>query len=103
FRMQPGSTSEDLVGGEDGGGAGMNRAHDYLVTEWIPKNADKLLGYTAGQNGFGFNISKSEALLKTVNIPAGDIETGYSIYGSIEVYKTDIEAEPEMCYYLPIK
>ena len=103
FRMQPGSTSADLVGGEDGGGPGMNIANEYLEEVWIPKNTDKLLGYYASERGYGFNISKTNANYSVANIPPDGLDKEYTIFGTIEVYKTDIETEPEMCYYIPVK
>ncbi|MCL2217245.1 MAG: hypothetical protein FWB91_09550 [Defluviitaleaceae bacterium] len=103
FRMQPGSNSEELVGGEDGGGYGMNMAPDYLTNVWIPKNLDKLIGYYANKSGYGFKIDKAETDYGVTNIPLDGSKPGYTIFGNIEVYKTDIEKEPEMCYFLPLK
>jgi len=103
FRMQPGSSREDLLGGEEGGGKGMQLAGEYLANEWIPKNLDKLKGYFIGEHGYSFNIIKAETSYHTANLPSVRMEDSYNIYGCMEVYKTDAETELEMCFYLPLK
>jgi len=84
FKLLPGSTAWDLVGGATGPGDGMQTAGEYLTTQWIPKNEKNLLGYYTWEHGYGFNIGSNK------------------IYSPIEVYKADIQKEPEMCFYLPL-
>jgi len=101
FRMQPGSSSHDLVGGHDGKGTGMQLAGEYLAKEWIPKNVSRLNGYFANGNGYGFHIKSHD--FRVTNLLSTKAENSYNIYGAIEIYKSNIEKVPEMCFYLPIK
>jgi AraC-like DNA-binding protein len=99
FRVQPGG---DLVGGEDGPGPGMEMANDYLMNVWMPKNKDAVYNYSFKQ-GNNFEVKKSEKPYRIVNIETDGLENSYNIYYWIEVYKTNIEEEPEMCFYIPLK
>jgi AraC-like DNA-binding protein len=102
FRVQPGENStHELVGGDEGPGKGMEMASEYLKTEWIPKNLDKLYGYNAEHGNF--DILKAEKNYHMVNTPTKNLETFYTIWGWFEVYKTDIQNDPEMCFYIPLK
>lgn len=91
FRMQPGISSEELVGGEEGGGPGMELASEYLAKVWISKNSDKLIGYSTNEHGYSFTINKADAKYAVANIMLDGSKTAYTIFGGIEVYKTDIE------------
>jgi AraC-like DNA-binding protein len=97
FRVQPGA---DLVGGADGPGDGMNMASDYLKDEWIPKNKDKLYNFNSDRNYF--EIKKAEKDFRVSTKTNEDLPDKY-IMGWLEVYKVDIQEDPEMCYYIPLK
>ena len=98
FRVQPGG---DLVGGADGGGDGMNMAGEYLNNEWIPKNKDMLYNYNSEQNLFV--VKKEEKDYQIKNFGMEELESSYGIKGLLEVYKVDIQVDPEMCFYIPLK
>jgi hypothetical protein len=98
FRVQKGG---DLVGGDDGPGEGMKMAGEYLDTVRIQKNRDKLYNYQTGDGHSFYEIKKSEKNYRVANLPMDGLEESYKAY-LFEIYKTNIEEEPEMCYYLPL-
>jgi len=98
FRVQPGG---DLVGDENGPGDGMNMASDYLKEEWIPKNKDKIYNYNSDYNYF--EIKKEDKNYRITNISAEGLENSYCLVGFMEVYKVNIQDDPEMCFYVPLK
>jgi len=98
FRVQPGG---DLVGDENGPGDGMNMASDYLKEEWIPKNKDKIYNYNSDYNYF--EIKKEDKNFIITNISTEGIENSYCLVGFMEVYKVNIQDDPEMCFYIPLK
>jgi hypothetical protein len=101
FRVQPGESSAyNLVGGDDGPGDGMNMASEYLKREWIPKNKDIIYNYNADNH---FEIKKEDKNYRIKNISTEGLEDRYCIWGWLEVYKTDIQNDPEMCFYIPLK
>ena len=104
FRVQPGG---DLVGGADGPGEGMNMATEYLENMWLPKNKDRVCNHQiverAGHRGHCFEIMKSEANYRITNLPTEGLENSYCLYYWIEVYKTRVQDDPEMCFYIPLK
>ena len=98
FRVQPGG---DLLGGGDGPGDGMNTASEYLTNEWLPKNADKVYN---NFNGRCFRVKKSEKVYRIFDIPHDETADYYDLCYWIEVYKEmNIEEEPEMCFYIPLR
>ena len=79
-------TVEALVGGSDGPGNAMQIAGDYIKNVWLPNNLDKVV--LADPDMIVFQIENS----------------GLKLYcGMIEIYKTDIQVEPEMCFYIPLQ
>ena len=100
FRVQPGG---DLVGDDDGPGEGMNLANEYLTNEWIPKNKDIMYNYQFRDNHHVFEIKKAEKEYRLVNLPTEEVEDCYYLTYWIEVYKTNIQDDPEMCFYIPLK
>jgi AraC-like DNA-binding protein len=102
FRVQPGG---DLVGGEDGPGFGMEMASDYLKNIWMPKNKDSVYGYGFKEGGHThhFEVKKGEKPYKIINISSEGQESSFKILGWPEVYHVNINEEPEMCYYIPLK
>ncbi len=100
FRVKPGG---DLVGGPDGPGDGMKMAGEYLENEWIPANVDKVYNYRADSGYIRFEIKKEEKAYRMTHIASDWLENSYHIYYFIEVYIKDIENEPEMCFYIPLK
>jgi len=102
FRVQPGG---DLVGGEDGPGPGMQMANDYLMNIWMPKNKGMVYNnvFKEGDYTHHFVIKRSEKPYRIVNISTEGWENDCNIFYWFEVYKTNIEEEPEMCFYIPLK
>jgi len=103
FRVQSGNDINDLVGGDDGPGNGMQLASEYLQNVWLPKNKDKIYGIQTDSDyplGFFIEVKKPNYELK--NARKG-LETSYRLSWWIEVYKTCIEETPEMCFYIPLK
>ena len=78
-------SAEKLVGGPDGPGEGMQTAGEYVEKVWMPKHKDEVIG-----------SSKQGCY---------EMTSGDRVYqlGTFEVYKTDIQLDPEMCYYIPLK
>lgn len=100
FRVQPGG---DLVGGADGGGEGMGMASEYLKTEWIPKNKNLIYNLNPDEKHWDWHeIKKEEKNYRLVNLSADGLENSYGL-GWLEVYKVNIQDDPEMCYYIPLK
>lgn len=100
FRVQPGG---DLVGGSPDNG--MSIASEYLENEWIPKNKDTMYNfqYTNQKHPpYRFEIKKEEKNYRLTNIPTEGLEKSYRLSG-VEVYKVNIQDDPEMCYYIPLK
>lgn len=98
FRVQPGA---DLLGGGDGPGDGMNMASEYLKDEWIPKNKDIVYNYLPPHR---FEIKKEDKNYRMANISTKGLESSYTLGYWIEVYKViDIQKDPEMCFYIPLK
>ena len=103
FRVQPGGdAAKNLVGGD---GDAMGVAGEYLDNEWIPKNKDLLYNFrlTGKEHPPSvFEIKKAEKKYRLVNAPSEGLEESYNL-SPIEVYKTDIQQDPEMCFYIPLK
>lgn len=78
--------AEKLVGGEDGPGDGMRTADEYIKNVWLPNHIDEVEFYDEPNNVFKMYHQ----------------EVGSGCY-RIEVYKTNIQDEPEMCYYIPLR
>ena len=78
--------AEKLVGGEDGPGEGMQTADEYITNVWLPNHIDEVDFFNDSKNIFKMYNQVAEA----------------GCY-RIEVYKTDIQDEPEMCFYVPLK
>lgn len=97
FRVQPGG---NLVGG-DKPGDGMNMASEYLKNVWIPKNKDMIYNYQFGSHCF--EIKKDEIDYRITNFPMAGLENSYSLSYWIEVYKVNIQDDPEMCFYVPLR
>ncbi len=97
FRVQPGG---DLVGGADGPGNGMNLASEYLINEWIPKNKDMVYNYQADHC---FEVKKAEKEYRLSNISTEGLENSYFLMYWIEMYKVNVQSDPEMCFYIPLK
>ena len=98
FRVQPG---DDLVGDLNSGGHGMGVASEYL-SEWITKNKDLIYNRNPDNHGF-FEVKKEEKDYRAVNLSTNEeFEKRYWLH-ALEVYKVDIQEDPEMCYYIPLK
>lgn len=80
-------SAEELVGGEDGPGNGMKTAGEYIYSIWLPKHMDEVrMNPTDPKHAFEI------------------IKGGKSYFaGMFEVYKTDIQEDSEMCFYIPLK
>lgn len=79
-------TAYELVGGNEGPGDGMQTASEYIKEVWLPLN--KELVYPVNLDYMYFDI-KTE-------------DKDYCLF-MIEVYKVELEDEPEMCFYIPLK
>ena len=102
FRVQPGeNATEELLGGSEGPGKGMEMASEYIKEKWLPKNMDLLYNYNT-EHGI-FWVNKNDKDYRMVNTSMDDIKDGFSIWGWFEVYNTDVQNDPEMCFYLPLK
>lgn len=80
------NTAYELVGGADGPGDGMQAASEYIKEVWMPDNMDK--AYHAYLEHLMFEIKE---------------EDKHYWVGMIEVYKVELDDEPEMCFYIPLK
>ena len=102
FRVQPGG---DLVGGEDGPGPGMIMANDYLMNVWMPKNKGLVYNYDfkEGNHTHHFEIKKREKPYRLTNISAEGLDDSYNMFYWLEVYRANIDEEPEMCFFIPLK
>jgi len=102
FRVQPGG---DLVGGDDGPGPGMDMANDYLMNIWMPKNKESVYNYDfkEGNHTHHFEVKKSEKPYRFTNIEVEGLESSYNIFYWLEAYEVDVDKEPEMCFYIPLK
>ena len=102
FRVQPGN---DLVGGDDGPGMGMDMANDYLLNVWMPKNKDLVYNFDfkEGNHTHHFEVKMSEKPYRFTNIAAEGLENSYNIFYWLEAYEVDVNEEPEMCFYVPLK
>jgi hypothetical protein len=79
-------TAYELVGGNEGPGDGMKIASEYIKEVWLPINKERV--YPVNLDYMYFDI-KTE-------------EKNYCLF-MIEVYKVELEDEPEMCFYMPLK
>ena len=80
------NTAFELVGGADGPGDGMQTASNYIREVWMPENMDKV--YFTIMEHLLFEIKEEDRTYWT---------------GMIEVYKVELDDEPEMCFYIPLK
>jgi len=107
FRVPPTGdekASENLVGGDEGPGDGMQMAGDYLKEKWITKNIDKLYNHKICEYGnYNFIVKKADAGFRIIDPMTAESKDEYTIYTWIEVYKVNIDEDPEMCFYIPLK
>jgi len=78
-----------LVGGEDGPGEGMQTASEYINNVWLPEHIDDVELY-----------KPDEIEHKVFKMNDGSIVGGCH---PIEIYIDTGDANPEMCYYIPLK
>ena len=78
-------SKEKLVGGEDGPGEGMETAGQYIKEVWMPKHKADVCNLTES-GGYRIVTDEREYVL-----------------GTFEVYKCDLNVEPEMCIYVPLR
>jgi len=78
-------SKEKLVGGEDGPGEGMETAGQYIKEVWMPKHKAEVCDLTES-GGYRIVTDEREYVL-----------------GTFEVYKCDLDIEPEMCVYVPLR
>lgn len=76
----------DLVGGEEGPGDAMVLAGEYIKEVWLPQHKEEV--NVADPNQMCFEIKSGE-------------KTHYC--GMIEIYKVELDDDPEMCFYIPLK
>lgn len=79
-------SAEELVGGEDGPGVGMENAAEYIKTQWLPAHGDAV--ELADEENMLFAFYKDGVQY---------------LAGMIEIYKTNIKTEPKMSFYIPMK
>jgi AraC-like DNA-binding protein len=107
FRVPPTgdeTASENLVGGDDGPGDGMQMAGDYLKEKWIPKNIDKLYNHNVCEYGnYNFIVKRADSDFQIIDPQTAEAKEEVTIYTWIEVYKVNIDEDPEMCFYIPLK
>lgn len=82
------ANAEELVGGEDPGSVAMNQAMEYLRTVWLPGQREDSLFTVADLGSLCFEITAKD-------------QPYYM--NPIEIYKVDIQDDPEMCFYVPMK
>lgn len=79
-------SAKKLVGGEDGPGAGMGAAMELIKNQWLPEHRDEVELIDENNMMFAFHQDGIQY-----------------ITGMIEVYKTDIQTDPKMSFYIPRK
>lgn len=81
------NSTEELVGGEEGPGNGMEMAHAYIKEVWLPTHQDEVAPIV-DWNSTCFEIKINEQ---------------FQFMNMIEIYKVELNVAAEMCYYLPLK